>query len=132
MLHVFDLPGLTALLADIRSRAIAVDEVETPSASPFARSLVFAYVAAYIYEGDAPLAERKAQALTLDRNLLSELLGQAELRELIERGLGYSYEGLERTVDSHIKNLRRKIEPDSGEPRYVLTVYGVGYKMADG
>jgi ATP-dependent Lhr-like helicase len=81
---VFDLPGLVGLLRDIRSRAVAVDEVETRSASPFARSLVFAYVAAYLYEQDAPLAERKAQALTLDRALLGELLGQAELRELID------------------------------------------------
>ena len=81
---VFDLPGLKGLLRDIRSRAISVDDIETRSASPFARSLVFAYVAAYLYEQDAPLAERKAQALTLDRGLLSELLGQAELRELID------------------------------------------------
>ncbi len=82
---VFDLPGLKNLLRQIDSRAITVDEVETPSASPFARSLVFAYVAAYLYEQDAPLAERRAQALTLDRALLGELLGQAELRELIDR-----------------------------------------------
>jgi ATP-dependent Lhr-like helicase len=81
---VFDLPALKGLLREIRSRTVRVDEVETRSASPFARALVFAYVAAYIYEQDAPLAERKAQALTLDRNLLSELLGQAELRELID------------------------------------------------
>ncbi|MEM9058407.1 MAG: DEAD/DEAH box helicase, partial [Pseudomonadota bacterium] len=85
MADVFDLPGLRTLLGDIRSRTIQVDDVETRSASPFARSLVFAYVAAYLYEQDAPLAERKAQALTLDRALLSELLGQAELRELIDR-----------------------------------------------
>ncbi len=84
MADVFDLPGLKALLGDIRSRAIKVDDVETRSASPFARSLVFAYVAAYLYEQDAPLAERKAQALTLDRALLGELLGQAELRDLID------------------------------------------------
>jgi len=81
---VFDLPGLEGLLRDIRSRFVRVDEVETPSASPFARSLVFAYVAAYLYEQDAPIAERRAQALTLDRALLGELLGQAELRELID------------------------------------------------
>ncbi len=80
----FDLPGLKEILAAIRSRAIRVHEVETRSASPFARSLVFAYVAAYLYEQDAPLAERRAQALTLDRGLLAELLGQAELRELID------------------------------------------------
>jgi len=81
---VFDMPGLRALLGRIRSREVRVDEVETASASPFARSLVFAYVAAYLYEQDAPLAERKAQALTLDRNLLAELIGQAELRELLD------------------------------------------------
>lgn len=81
---VFDVPGLVALLRGVRDRAVRVDEVETRSASPFARGLVFAYVAAYMYEGDAPLAERKAQALTLDRNLLRELLGQEDLRELLD------------------------------------------------
>ncbi|MEO1033956.1 MAG: DEAD/DEAH box helicase [Pseudomonadota bacterium] len=81
---VFDLPGLKRLLGEIRSRQIEVDDIETRTASPFARSLVFAYVAAYLYEQDAPLAERKAQALTLDRALLGELLGQAELRELLD------------------------------------------------
>lgn len=81
---VFDLDGLKQVLSAIRSRELRVDEVETVQASPFAKSLVFAYVAAYLYEGDAPLAERKAQALTLDRSLLAELLGQAELRELID------------------------------------------------
>jgi ATP-dependent Lhr-like helicase len=81
---VFDLPGLKDILRSIRSRAIRVHEAETPRASPFARSLVFAYVAAYIYEQDSPIAERRAQALTLDRGLLGELLGQAELRELID------------------------------------------------
>lgn len=89
---VFDLPALKSVLRDIRSRAIQVDDVHTASASPFARTLVFAYVAAYIYEQDAPLAERKAHALTLDRGLLSELLGQAELRELIDAGVLESLE----------------------------------------
>ncbi|MCB9665581.1 MAG: DEAD/DEAH box helicase [Alphaproteobacteria bacterium] len=81
---VFDLPGLVGILRGIRQRAIRVDEVETPSASPFARNLVFQYVAAYLYEQDAPLAERKAAALSLDRTLLRELLGQEELRELLD------------------------------------------------
>ena len=81
---VFDLDGLVEVLRGIRSRDIAVVEVETRGASPFARSLVFAYVAQYLYEGDTPAAERRAQALTLDRGLLRELLGQAELRELID------------------------------------------------
>lgn len=83
---VFDLPALTDLLRRVRSRAIRVDEVETRSASPFARGLVFQYIAAYLYDGDAPLAERKAAALSLDRQLLRELLGQDELRDLLDAG----------------------------------------------
>ncbi len=89
---VFDLAGFQALLRDIQSRVVQVVEVETRSASPFARSLVFAYVAAYIYEQDAPLAERRAQALTLDRSLLTELLGQSELRELLDENIIVQYE----------------------------------------
>ena len=81
---LFDLPALKALLRQVRRRQVEVTAVETPTASPFARSLVFAWVAAFLYEGDAPLAERKAQALTLDRRLLGELLGQPELRELLD------------------------------------------------
>lgn len=81
---VFDLPGLVDLLRQVRRRDIRVVHAETPTASPFARSLVFAYVATYLYEGDAPLAERKAQALSLDRNLLRELLGSEELRDLLD------------------------------------------------
>ncbi|MEZ4236469.1 MAG: DEAD/DEAH box helicase [Myxococcota bacterium] len=82
--EVFDLPSLEELLRRVRSRQVRVHEVETAQASPFARSLVYAYVAAYMYAGDAPLAERKAAALTLDRALLRELLGQEELRDLLE------------------------------------------------
>ncbi|MCI0686183.1 MAG: ATP-dependent helicase [Sporichthyaceae bacterium] len=81
---VFDVPGLVGLMRDLRSRAVRVIEVETPSPSPFARSLLFGYVAAFLYEGDAPLVERRAAALTLDATLLAELLGQAELRELLD------------------------------------------------
>ncbi|HEY4244814.1 MAG TPA: DEAD/DEAH box helicase [Kofleriaceae bacterium] len=81
---VFDLPALVDILRQIRSRAIRIEPATTESASPFARSLVFDYVAAFLYEGDAPLAERKAQALTLDRNLLRELIGGGELRDLLD------------------------------------------------
>jgi ATP-dependent Lhr-like helicase len=81
---VFDLPALVELLGAVRRRDVRVDVVETPSPSPFARSLVFAYVASFLYEGDAPLAERKAQALALDRKLLRELLGHDDLRELLD------------------------------------------------
>ncbi|HET9083840.1 MAG TPA: helicase-related protein, partial [Candidatus Limnocylindrales bacterium] len=81
---VFDLDALRDVLGGVASRTIAVHAVETPRASPFASSLLFDYVAAYMYEGDAPLAERRAGALTLDRDLLRELLGQEELRELLD------------------------------------------------
>lgn len=81
---LFDLDGLRRILADLHAGRIRVREVDTPGASPFARSLVFAYVAAYLYEGDMPLAEKRAQALTLDRRMLAELLGEAELAELLD------------------------------------------------
>ena len=81
---VFDLPALREVLAGVARREIAVHGVETQRASPFASSLLFDYVAAYMYDGDAPLAERRAGALTLDRDLLRELLGQEELRELLD------------------------------------------------
>ncbi|HKE51155.1 MAG TPA: ATP-dependent helicase [Actinomycetes bacterium] len=81
---VFDVPGLIGLMRDLRSRAVRMVEVETPTPSPFARSLLFGYVAAFLYESDAPLVERRAAALTLDATLLAELLGQAELRELLD------------------------------------------------
>ena len=81
---VYDLPSLKDLAAGLEARAIRVVEVETPTASPFARSLLFSYVGAFLYEGDSPLAERKAQALALDSTLLSELLGRVELRELLD------------------------------------------------
>ncbi len=81
---VFDLQALREVLGGVASREIAVHRVETLRASPFASSLLFDYVAAYMYDGDAPLAERRAGALTLDRDLLRELLGQEELRELLD------------------------------------------------
>jgi ATP-dependent Lhr-like helicase len=83
---VFDLPALKGLLAALRQRRIDVVDVETPTASPFASSLLFDYVATYMYEDDTPLAERRAQALALDRDLLKELLGQEELRDLLDPG----------------------------------------------
>jgi ATP-dependent Lhr-like helicase len=81
---VFDLPALNEILRGLQSRKIRIVEVDTERPSPFARSLAFDYVAAWLYEGDAPLAERRAQALTLDRDLLRELLGHAELRDLLD------------------------------------------------
>ena len=80
----FDLPSLQQVLGDIRSRKIRIASVDTRGPSPFASSLLFSFVASYLYEADAPLAERRATALTLDRELLRELLGEGELRELID------------------------------------------------
>ena len=84
MRDVFDLPALDDLLRKLHRRELSLVEVETPRASPFASSLLFDYVATYMYEGDTPNAERRAAALSLDRDLLRELLGQEELRELID------------------------------------------------
>jgi ATP-dependent helicase Lhr and Lhr-like helicase len=81
---VFDLPALKRLLGRLRARELDLVDVETASASPFASSLLFDYIATYMYEDDTPPAERRAQALSLDRDLLRELLGQEELRELID------------------------------------------------
>ena len=81
---VFDLPALKDVLRRLRTRELDVVDVETASASPFSSSLLFDYVATYMYEDDTPPAERRAQALSLDRDLLRELLGQEELRELID------------------------------------------------
>ncbi|HEX9377298.1 MAG TPA: DEAD/DEAH box helicase [Actinomycetota bacterium] len=96
----FDLPGLVELMAAIRRREVRLVEVDTAVPSPFASSLLFGYVAAFMYEGDAPLAERRAQALTLDRRVLAELLGRDELRELVDPGaLGRLELELQRVVD---------------------------------
>ena len=116
---VFDLPELVDTLRKIRRRDIKVDVVETQNASPFARSLVFAYVAAYLYEGDAPLAERKAQALALDRKLLRELLGQEELRELLDAA-----------VIEQIEAELQAIEPDY-QARHPDALHDVLRKVGD-
>ena len=81
---VFDLPSLREVLAQIRDRSIRVVSVDTPRASPFSQSLLFNWIAAFMYEGDSPLAERRAAALALDRDLLRDLLGAEELRELLD------------------------------------------------
>ncbi|MBW3557920.1 MAG: DEAD/DEAH box helicase, partial [Actinobacteria bacterium] len=81
---VFDLPALQSLMADIAARRVRVVSVDTAAPSPFASSLAFRYVSNFMYEGDSPVAERRAQALTLDRHMLAELLGADELRELID------------------------------------------------
>ncbi|RAG84725.1 ATP-dependent helicase [Streptacidiphilus pinicola] len=103
---VFDVPGLVELMRDIESRRVRIVEVTTPEPSPFARSLLFGYVAQFLYEGDSPLAERRASALALDSRLLAELLGQAELRELLDENVLVELEAeLQRlTPDRRIKD----------------------------
>lgn len=81
---VYDVPALTELMRKVAQRRLRVVDVETPTPSPFAASLLFGYVGAFMYEGDSPLAERRAAALALDTVLLSELLGRIELRELLD------------------------------------------------
>jgi ATP-dependent Lhr-like helicase len=81
---VFDIPALVATLRRIESRQVRAATVDSTTPSPFAAALLFGYVANYIYDGDAPLAERRAQALAIDQNQLRELLGEAELRELLD------------------------------------------------
>ncbi|HSL34425.1 MAG TPA: helicase-related protein, partial [Candidatus Limnocylindrales bacterium] len=114
---VFDLPALRDVLGGIAAREIGVHSVETLRASPFASSLLFDYVAAYMYDGDAPLAERRAGALTLDRDLLRELLGQEELRELLdpealaelELGLQALSEDRQATTADQLHDLLRRL-----------------------
>ncbi|PAY24125.1 ATP-dependent helicase [Dietzia natronolimnaea] len=81
---VYDVPALERILTEIESRTVRIVEVDTPSASPFAQSLLFDYVGAFLYEGDSPLAEKRAAALAIDPSLLGQLLGRVELRELLD------------------------------------------------
>ena len=103
---VLDVPGLVDLLRKLHARELSVVEVETPTASPFASSLLFDYVATYMYEGDTPNAERRAAALALDRDLLRELLGQEELRDLIDPG------ALE-SVEADLQRMSERTRADS-------------------
>jgi ATP-dependent Lhr-like helicase len=84
MRDVFDMPALLETLRAIQQRNIRVHVADTRTPSPFASSLLFSYVANYIYDGDAPLAERRAQALSIDQEQLRDLLGDADLRELLD------------------------------------------------
>ena len=97
---VFDVPALIEVLRDLRSRKVRLVSVDTRQASPFAQSLLFGWIAMYMYEGDAPLAERRAAALALDRDLLRDLLGAEELRELVDADVLLALElELQRLVD---------------------------------
>jgi len=97
----FDMPALVSTLADIRSRKVRVATVDSDTPSPFAASLLFTYVASFIYDGDAPLAERRAQALAVDQSQLRELLGDAELRDLLDAGALDDVERQLQRLDPH-------------------------------
>src|SRR5690349_8613304 len=84
---IFDLPALTDIMTRIRSRSMRVVNVESQKPSPFSASLLFGYVANYIYDGDAPLAERRAQALSVDQSQLRDLIGDTELRDLLDEAV---------------------------------------------
>ncbi|WP_344791300.1 ATP-dependent helicase [Gryllotalpicola daejeonensis] len=90
---VYDLPALAAVARRIEQRKIRIVETTSERPSPFASTLLFGYIAAFMYEGDSPLAERRAAALTVDTELLSQLLGRSELRELLDPAVIARVEG---------------------------------------
>ena len=119
---VFDVPALIEVLRDLRSRKVRLVSVDSQQASPFAQSLMFGWIAVYMYEGDAPLAERRAAALALDRDLLRDLLGAEELRELIDADVLADLElELQRLVDGRlardVDEAARPAAPCSGRCR---------------
>jgi ATP-dependent helicase Lhr and Lhr-like helicase len=121
---VFDLPALRTLLTGLQTRRLDLVEVETGSASPMSSSLLFDYVATYMYEDDTPPAERRAQALSLDRDLLRELLGSEELRELLDADavdeVERQLQGTPRTPDELHDQLRVRGDRRLGEYDPVL------------
>ncbi len=128
----FDLPALREVLGGIQSRRIRLAEVVTSSPSPFAASLLFDFVAAYLYEGDTPLAERRAAALTLDRDLLAELLGEGELRQLLDADVVGEVE-----LELQALTEERRVKGLDGVHDLLmrlgpLTVDGVGARLAEG
>src|SRR5438105_992028 len=116
---VFDLPALKRLLQGLRTRELDLVDVETPSASPYSASLLFDYIATYMYEDDTPPAARRAPAVSLERDLLRELLGQEELRDLMDPGALEEVEGQlrgdPRTVDHLHDKLRLRGDLRAGE-----------------
>ena len=119
---VFDLPALKRLLNGLKTRQLDLVDVETATASPYSTSLLFDYVANYMYEDDTPRAERRAQVLSLDRDLLKELLGQEELRDLIDPGALEEVEeqlrGAPRNADQlhDVLRLRGDLRPGQFDP----------------
>lgn len=129
---VYDLPALTGLARKLDDRSIRLVEVTTETASPFASTLLFGYVAAFMYEGDSPLAERRAAALAIDSSLLAELLGRVELRELLDPAvIDQTEQELQRLADDRkarglegVADLLRGLGP--------LTVAEIAARLAPG
>uniref|UniRef100_UPI000E3B8C44 Lhr family ATP-dependent helicase n=1 Tax=Allorhizocola rhizosphaerae TaxID=1872709 RepID=UPI000E3B8C44 len=107
---VFDLPSLAGLMREIASRRVRIVDVTTPQPSPFARSLLFGYVGAFLYGEDAPLAERRAAALALDPTLLGELLGRVELRELLDPAVVSATSARLRWADRRVRDAEDTVE----------------------
>ena len=129
---VFDVPALVEVLRDLRSRKVRLVSVDSPQASPFAQSLMFGWIAVYMYAGDAPLAERRAAALALDRDLLRDLLGAEELRELIDADVLADLElELQRLVEGR---LARAVDEAHDQLRLLgpLSVDELGLRSVDG
>ncbi|HEX4868895.1 MAG TPA: DEAD/DEAH box helicase, partial [Acidimicrobiales bacterium] len=129
---VFDVPALTQVLRDLRSRKIRLVPVDSPTASPFAQSLMFGWIAIYMYAGDTPLAERRAAAVALDRDLLRDLLGAEELRDLIDADVLADLElELQRLVDGR---LARDVDEAHDQLRLLgpLTLDELGLRSVDG
>src|SRR5205085_68323 len=127
---VFDVPALSELMRDVASGAVKVVEVETQEPSPFARSLLFGYVGQFLYEGDSPLAERRAAALALDSALLAELLGQADLRELLAEAFLESVADPLGDLVSRYARTHGPFKPDAVARRFGLGVAVVHATLA--
>ena len=120
---VYDVPALVQMHRSLQSRAVSMLEVETNDPSPFARTLLFEYVAEHLYDGDAPAAERRAAALSLDPALLAELLGSSGLRDLLDPAvLVQTQQRLQRTGERYracgvegVADLLRQLGPLSAQ-----------------
>ncbi len=109
MRDVFDMPAFLEILRAIANRQVRVHVVDSNTPSPFAASLLFSYVANYIYDGDAPLAERRAQALSIDQEQLRDLLGDADLRELLDAdAIAEVEQQLQALTDDYARQISRR------------------------
>ncbi|MEV8220335.1 ATP-dependent helicase [Microbacterium sp. NPDC077391] len=136
---VYDLPSLRRLITDIAERRVRLVETEPAQPSPYARDLLFGYVGAFMYEGDSPLAERRAAALSVDPALLGELLGTVEMRELLDPDVIAQFEREAQRLDPQrrvrgvegVADLLRMLGPLDAE-EVALRLEGVATAAGDG